>query len=312
MSAPITPAEAQQTLSVPKPQGNAKVPACAAGRPLRRRHRSEVWAQRLRERLPRYTPSPRKQGIYQFVVCQHNTQAQAAKVFEISQARVSVIIRHVKDWAAFWGGPDGRYTPVQKARIATMKAISTLEQFTRDLKEAMLEQTQPFSQITTRHEHQAETRVADRKTRRYPPQASFYRLLYQTIMAVARLGGAGDERELLELAERMAAQASALPSPQSQSMVVNAAINVHSPAAAASTPPNGELYSDKLSEPTCVEPPSAAGDPNLPAPASCSAAASGAAAVSASRTGAKSRYKETPDKTSLLPPLIRRPYPPRQ
>jgi hypothetical protein len=231
----------------PAPQGDAAAKTELSGRERRRRQARSL--QKLRERLPHYTPPPKHLEIFEWVVCRHTDQLEVGAMFHITQQRVSTIVRRVKDWVAAWGGDEYRYTPAERARAASFTAIKTLEQFMRDVQFEIDRQGSEYHWTRIRHDAQGE-KVIDRVLRQYPKQASLYRLLFQSMMAVARFGGAGQELELMELAGSGASQAS---QGQSQSMVFNAAINVHPPAGGPSTPPVGELYVDNLSEPTCVE-----------------------------------------------------------
>jgi hypothetical protein len=231
----------------PTPQGGAAKTELSERMPRRQRARS---LQKLRERLPHYTPSPKQLEIFELVVCQNTHQLEVAAMFNITQQRVSTIVRKVRDWVAAWGGDEYRYGPAQQARISSFTAIKTLEQFMRDVRFEIGREGSEYHCTRIRHDAQGE-KVIDRVCRQYPKQASLYRLLFQSIMAVARFGGAGQDRELVELAGDGATPQC---QGQSQSMVFNAAINVHA-AGAASNPPAGELYEDNRSEPTYVERP---------------------------------------------------------
>lgn len=243
MSSHDSPVTSSQCTS--SEQGQAQDPPQGLT-PIHRRRRQAASLRKLRQRLPHYTPSPRHMEIFEDVMIRHKHQLEVAAVYGISQQRVSKMVRQVLDWVAGWGGDQARYALEERCRLATFVANKELVQLMRDVRFAIQLSSNEYHWSHTRHDANGNRVFVDHQMRQYPRPAALYKILFQAILAHARLTGAG-----MDLQTDRDESGRGQPAVQQQAMVLRAEINVNQ---SASTPPDGELCADNLSGTTCGEP----------------------------------------------------------
>jgi hypothetical protein len=205
--------------------------------PAKRQKRRE----RLLARMAHYVPSEKNRRIFEEVVVKHKSQSDVAFRERLSRQRIAKIVQRMRDWIAFWGGDDAAYAPDQRQRLANHVAAQELTEFQRQLEKAISEWVPTTERKKYRFNQNGHDAGSELIYQSHVRPTNLYRLLLATILARAKLAGAG-------LDDALGAVAAGGPN---QAMVVRTEINV-SPAA-ASSPPKEALHSDILSGSTCGE-----------------------------------------------------------